>query len=119
MAIHNKTGQYGEKLAVQYFGERGYDILHTNWRHRHWEVDVIASKNGKLHLIEIKTRRSARFGLPENSISPKKIQNLLNAASAYLQQFPSWEKIQVDVLAISLTGKETAKFFLIEDVYCY
>jgi putative endonuclease len=119
MAKHNHTGAFGEELAVAYFRQKGYEILHCNWRHRHWEVDIIASKTGKLHFIEIKTRRSARFGLPENSISPKKIQNLLNAASVYLERYPGWTKIQVDVLSIVLEGSSVKEFFLIEDVYNY
>lgn len=119
MAKHNETGAYGEELAVKYFRERGYEIRHCNWRHKHWEVDIIASRADKLHFIEIKTRRSLHFGLPETSISRKKIQNLLNAASVYLELYPEWKKIQVDVLSITLEGQEVKEFFLIEDVYNY
>ena len=43
MAHHNTTGTLGEKMALKYLSEKGFVILHQNWRHSHWEVDIIAS----------------------------------------------------------------------------
>jgi putative endonuclease len=57
MATHNHTGTTGEKLGADYLQQTGFTILEKNWRHSHWEVDIIASKNNTLHFIEIKTRR--------------------------------------------------------------
>ena len=48
MAKHTDTGKVGEELAVNYFSQNGYVILHKNWRHSHWEVDIIAT-NGRCH----------------------------------------------------------------------
>ena len=45
MARHIKTGELGEKLALDYFQKKGYVILEQNWRYSHWEVDIIASHN--------------------------------------------------------------------------
>ena len=45
MAKHTDTGKVGEELAVNYFSQNGYVILHKNWRHSHWEVDIIATKD--------------------------------------------------------------------------
>ncbi len=118
MALHNITGKYGETLAVAYFSEKGYNIIHQNWRNARFEVDIIASKTDTLHFIEVKTRRTKKFGLPEESVSPKKIKNLIDASAIYLHENPQWIKIQFDVLAITL-GKsvEENEYFLIEDVY--
>ncbi|HEY4874137.1 MAG TPA: YraN family protein [Puia sp.] len=44
MATHNDLGKNGEKLAKEYFEKNNYEILHLNWRHSHFEVDIIASK---------------------------------------------------------------------------
>ena len=77
MAKHTDTGKVGEELAVNYFSQNGYVILHKNWRHSHWEVDIIATKDNLLHFIEVKTRTTKKFGLPEESVTKKKIQNLL------------------------------------------
>ena len=117
MAEHNLTGNTGEALGAVYLSEKGYDILHQNWRHSHWEVDIIASKENVLHFIEVKTRRTKKFGHPEESVTKKKIQNLINASEEYLYQFPQWKRIQFDILSITILKNEPAEYFFIEDVY--
>lgn len=117
MAHHNSTGNEGELLARHFFEQKGYRLLHTNWRHRHWEVDLIAHKEDTLHFIEVKTRRTQKFGRPEESVTRKKLQNLIQAAEEYLHQYPQWKRIQFDVLAITLLKNKAPDFFLLEDVY--
>ncbi len=117
MAKHRHTGILGETLAVEYFFNQGYKILHRNWRHAHWEVDIIAEKEPVLHFIEVKTRRTKRFGLPEDNVNKKKMQNLVSAAEAFLYQFPHWKRIQFDILSITMLHNEPVEYFLIEDVY--
>ncbi len=117
MASHNDTGLSGEKMAVMYFMEKGFTILGQNWRHAHLEVDIIASKDGILHFIEVKTRRTKKFGYPEEAVSKKKIQNLINAAEEYVYQNPEWKRIQFDILSISILKGEPVEYFLIEDIY--
>jgi putative endonuclease len=117
MAHHNLTGHTGEDLAAKYLSEKGYNILHRNWRHARWEVDIIADKNGILHFVEVKTRRSRKFGHPEEQVDDKKIQNLLNASEEYLYQNPQWKRIQFDILSITMLPGESAEFFFIEDVF--
>ena len=56
MALHHQTGKTGEALAAVYLLEKGFRIIHQNWRHSHWEVDIIAQKDHILHFIEVKTR---------------------------------------------------------------
>ncbi len=117
MAQHNITGSMGEEMAVLYLQQNGFVLLHQNWRHGHWEVDVIAHKNSVLHFIEVKTRRTKNFGHPEESVNKKKIQNLVNASEEYLYQNPEWKRIQFDVLSITILKNLPAEYFLIEDVY--
>jgi putative endonuclease len=117
MAHHNHTGLLGEKMAVEYLLEKGFSILHQNWRHSHWEVDIIASLRETLHFIEIKTRRTQKFGYPEEDVTKKKMTNLINASEEYLHQHPNWKQIQFDILSITILKNKPAEFFFIEDVY--
>lgn len=117
MAEHNLTGKSGEAFAVAYLKRMHFDILHTNWRHSYYEIDIIASKNDILHFIEVKTRRSLKFGYPEESVSDKKIENLMNGADAYLSASPKWKKIQFDILSVQLRKNQEPEYFFIEDVY--
>ena len=117
MASHNQTGSTGEAMAVKYFTDSGFVILHQNWRHSHWEVDIIASKDEILHFIEVKTRRTKKFGHPEEAVSKKKIQNLINAAEEFVYKQPQWKRIQFDILSITILKDEPVEYFFIEDVY--
>ncbi len=117
MAKHNDTGKTGEAMGIEWLVANGYIIKELNWRHSHWEVDAIAEKNTVLHFIEIKTRRSKKFGLPEEKVGKKKIQNLINAAEEYLHLNPQWQRIQFNILSILIIKNEPVEYFLIEDVY--
>lgn len=116
MAKHIDTGKTGEKIAVDYLTGQGFTLLEKNWRHGHWEVDVIASKEKVLHFIEIKTRRSRKFGYPEEDVTRKKVVNLINAAEEYLIQHQPNSRIQFDILSIYLGRDAAPEFFFIEDV---
>ena len=117
MAHHNSTGKLGEQMASEYLSKNGFVILHKNWRHSHWEVDIIASMKGILHFIEVKTRRTKKFGYPEDDVTKKKVTNLINASEEFLLIYPEWKLIQFDILAINLSGNEPTEFFFIEDVH--
>jgi putative endonuclease len=117
MTSHNQFGKSTEILAAVFFREKGFDILFSNWRHSHYEIDLIAIKNNKLHFIEVKGRRSNRFGHPEENVTPKKFKYLLNAADEFLHQHPQYKHVQYDILAITILKNQEPEYFLIEDVY--
>jgi putative endonuclease len=51
--------------------------------------------------VEVKTRSSTAYGLPEDSITPRKQAHLLAAAQAYLQAHPELEgDWRIDVIAV-------------------
>ena len=117
MANHNITGKNGEALALAYLIRNHFVMLHTNWRHSHYEIDIIAHKGDVLHFIEVKTRRSLTYGYPEESVTRKKMENLINGAEAFLSEYPQWKRIQYDILSINLFKNHDPEYFFIEDVY--
>ena len=72
MAEHNDLGKLGEELAVEFLEKNGYSILETNWTFQKAEVDIIAKKDGILAVVEVKTRSSIDFGLPQDFVKPNK-----------------------------------------------
>ncbi len=104
-------------MAEDYISSNGFTILHRNWRYSRYEIDLIASKENILHFIEVKTRRSVNFGLPEENVDLKKLQHVMTAAEEFLYQNPAWKLVQYDVLSIILDKDDNAEFFFIEDVY--
>lgn len=117
MTDNKATGNEGEALAATYLTQNGYTILEKNWRHRRWEVDIIACKGKFLHIFEIKTRKSNRFGNPEESITRDKMDAMKNCAEEYQYNNPQWKFLQFNVLAITMHYNEPIEYFLIEDVY--
>lgn len=115
MLYKNDTGFWGEELAAKFLEKKGYALLHRNWRFKKFEVDIIACKGEMLHFIEVKSRKSNKYGYPEENVSKAKIKNLINASVAFIEQNPQWKRIQFDVLAVTFT--QPVDFFLIEDVF--
>jgi putative endonuclease len=114
---HHDTGKKGEDMAVDYLQQQKFTVLHRNWRHARYEIDVIACRDNVLHIIEVKTRTSLLFGYPEESVSKKKINNLLQGARAFMVQYPQWRQVQYNILSITLLKNQPPEFFFIEDVY--
>jgi putative endonuclease len=117
MAIHNDLGKQGEELAAAWLEEKGYTLLHRNWRHRSLEIDIVATKGKFLYFIEVKTRNFSRYGHPEDSVTKKKFKKLQRAADEYLFQNPGHPWIQYHILSITLHKEKEPEYFLIEDVF--
>jgi putative endonuclease len=112
-------GKRGESLAAEWLVLQGYEVLHGNWRYSKFEIDIDAKKEITLHFIEVKTRCGSRFGLPEERVNEKKIQNLLKVGEELLFQNPHWKTVQVDILSISINKNGEKECFLIEDAYLF
>ena len=111
MAEHNDLGKEGEKLAVEFLEKNGYKILEKNWTFQKAEIDVIAQKDRILAVVEVKTRSSIDFGLPQDFVKPKKIQLLVKAVNEYVTKNDLDLKVRFDIIAIH---KNTAQKFVIE-----
>jgi putative endonuclease len=117
MALHLELGKKGEQMAEQYLIQKGFTVLHRNWRHAKYEVDLIALKGPVLHFIEVKLRSSKDFGPPEKKVTKKKFRNLLMAADEFLFQHLQYRHVQFDILAINLQKDGEPNLLFIEDVY--
>jgi putative endonuclease len=100
MAEHNELGKFGEELAVEFLQQNGYTILETNWSFQKAEIDIIAQIGNTLAVVEVKTRSSIEFGLPQDFIKPKKIQLLVKAVNEYVTKNDLEFSIRFDVIAV-------------------
>ena len=117
MALHNELGKEGEQMAINWLVERGYVILHRNWRHSHYEIDIVAKKGEKLHIVEVKARHGNKYGNPEDSVTKKKFKHLQRATDEFLFRNPGYKWLQYDILAITLHPYKEPELFLLEDVF--
>ena len=114
MAAHNELGKLGEDLAVDYLKKNGYTILDTNWTFQKAEIDIIAQKENTLAIVEVKTRSSLEFGLPQDFVKPKKVQLLVKAVDAYVNAKDLDLEVRFDIIAINKEGKTFAIEHLID-----
>ncbi|RYQ00166.1 endonuclease [Bifidobacterium pseudolongum subsp. globosum] len=99
-------GRYGEAATCQWLRERSWHILDVNWRTRYGEIDIIAlTPHRTIVFVEVKTRRTTRYGLPQEAVHPAKQMNLRRAATQWLtQQTPKVPHIGIrfDVMAVQV-----------------
>lgn len=81
-----RLGDRGEEAARRFLQARGYQILAAKYRCPRGEVDLVVRDGDELVFVEVRTRRSAAFGTPEESVTPAKVRHLLAACQHYLQQ---------------------------------
>jgi putative endonuclease len=118
MNYRQNLGRWGEKTAERFLIRKGYQIIGKNVRTPYGEIDLIGEQGGVIVFIEVKTRSSTDFGLPEEGITPKKQARMVNAAEAYMQDHPDlsmgW---RLDVIAIrKIPGNQLPEIVHFENV---
>ena len=117
MAEHNELGKLGEELAVEYLQKEGYEILETNWVFQKAEIDIIAKKGEIIAVIEVKTRSSIEFGLPQDFVKPKKIQLLVKAINEYIISNNLDSEVRFDIISIHKDEKNFKIEHLVDAFY--
>lgn len=80
-----RFGRSSEQMAAAFLKRNGYRILEYNYRTRVGEIDIVAQHSGTLVFVEVKARRSGRYGNPKRAVTPAKQRKLSMAALAYLK----------------------------------
>ena len=105
-------GKHGETKAKEYLMAKGYEVVKENFRYQRAEVDLIVKDEIKklLVFVEVKTRRSKKFGEPEEAVTEQKQGQLIKSAEGFLMDnagYVDYNK-RFDVVTIYIEGeKET------------
>jgi putative endonuclease len=99
-----RIGEQGESLAADYLRTEGFTVLENNYHSRYGEIDLVAEKDHCIIFVEVKTRTSQKFGLPEESVTPEKLARIFDTALFWMQEHPGKpDDWRVDVISILLT----------------
>ena len=99
-------GAFGERYARAHLEKSGYRIIESNARLPSGEIDIVAEEGGFLALVEVRTRRGDRFGIPEESITEAKAQKLIDLGHEYVEAHPKWaDRWRIDVVAVEIGGR--------------
>ena len=101
----DNIGKFGEDIASKYLEEKGYKIKERNYRTFLGEIDIITEYKGSIIFIEVKTRRSDKFGYPEEAINFNKQQKIIKNALCYLAKYNLWKtNYCFDVILVSISN---------------
>ena len=112
-------GKYGEDLACKYLETKGYKIKERNFHTFLGEIDIISEYKGDIVFVEVKTRRSDKFGYPEEAINYNKQRKIIKNALCYLAKYNLWKNNYCfDVILISISNhKEIKRIKHIKDAF--
>lgn len=79
-------GKFGEEAARRFLKNRNYKIVNKNYRTPFGEIDIVAYKQRSFIFVEVKTRTSLNFGLPEEAVGKKKRISMIKAARFYMKK---------------------------------
>lgn len=110
-------GQQWEDLAEKRLKSEGYRILDRNFRTKAGELDFVAQEGKTLCFIEVKGRRSLRFGTPAEAVTIEKQRRMTRAAEAYLQSKRLFDSVcRFDVVTI-LEADCAARIEILRDAF--
>lgn len=99
-------GKSGEEAAAEFLKAQGYSILFRNYKSKLGEIDIIARDNDTYCFIEVKTRRSDRYGLSQEAVLVHKEKQICKAALGFLKKNNLLEKkARFDIVAINYAGQ--------------
>jgi putative endonuclease len=117
MSKAHQLGKKGELIAQKYLLNKGWTILESNWRYSRAEVDLIAKDGPVLVFVEVKTRSSDYFGLPEEFVMEDKESLLAGAASAYMEKTGHDWEIRFDIIGIVFHNEQQYELKHIPDAF--
>ncbi len=109
-------GKKGEEIAANFLIKNGYDIIERNWHFRHKEIDLIASKEDMLVIVEVKYRKTDVFENPQDAVTKKKQKFIISATSEYIRLNEIDLDTRFDIISI-VDDNEKPKINHIKDAF--
>lgn len=117
-AGHIDLGRAGEDAAAAYLKADGYRILERNWTAKQFEIDIIASRDGTLVFVEVKTRKADSLASPEDALTASKERALVRGAALYLSKKGKWEMpCRFDLCAVTVQDDGSLHVLHIPNVF--
>ena len=102
-----ELGDLGERFALQYVREKGFQVVTTNYRFKRNEVDIICEEQDCFIFIEVKTRQTAQIGPPWKAVTRHKQKQIIKCAHHYLVSKDHDKEARFDIISIVHNSKGT------------
>ena len=98
-----QTGKLGEDIAVDYLKNEGYRIIERNYRCVFGEIDIVATDRNVIVFVEVRSRKSAKYGSPQESVGLNKKMKVSKIALNYLKEKQFQDcRARFDVVAVKI-----------------
>ena len=100
-----EIGNKYEDKSVKILVKEAYKILERNYQNRFGEIDIIAEKNKEIVFIEVKYRKTSKFGYGYEAVDRRKIMKILKLANYYIQS-KKYQNYKIRFDCMSYLGDE-------------
>ncbi|MGR9100037.1 MAG: YraN family protein [Gammaproteobacteria bacterium] len=116
-APHLLRGAQAEDRALAYLAERGFRLLQRNYRCPAGEIDLIMEDGAVLAFIEVRFRKSSRYGNAAESVTPVKQSRIIKTANHYLAAHRPDRPVRFDVVTVSPAPDGQFRLDLIKNAF--
>jgi len=99
------VGAWGERIAAQWLAARGWSVLHRRFRSGRRDIDLVVRRGSTVAFVEVKTRRTLRYGDPVAAVGYGKLEQLRRSALVWiLRHGMAGLDYRVDVCGVLIQG---------------
>jgi putative endonuclease len=100
-----RRGLWGERVAMAHLVRGGWTIEAHRFRLGHRELDIVARKGRLVAIVEVKTRASASYGQPAESVLWRKRRTIAQVAEVWRERHGRRNDVfRFDVIEVRVAG---------------
>jgi TIGR00252 family protein len=80
-----EIGSKYEDKSVEILIKNSYKVLERNYQNKYGEIDIIAQKDDEIVFVEVKYRKTNKFGYGYEAVDRKKLFKIVKLAQLYMQ----------------------------------
>lgn len=111
------TGLIGEKLALEFLKNKGFELITKNYASRYGEIDIIMCNDNYIIFVEVKSRKNTRYGTPAQAVTYKKQKKIIITASEWITLNKINLQPRFDVVEVYMDSYKKTKIVHIENAF--
>jgi Holliday junction resolvase-like predicted endonuclease len=105
-----QLGDQAEARACDHLRAAGYQIVARNWKTKACEIDIVATRAGRLYFVEVKYRQTDEFGDGLAAVTRRKLAQMKRGGELYVQlqglAGADWRLATISVAGADFTVQE-------------
>jgi len=106
-----ELGIKGEELAEAFLKDSGYTVIKRNHRIGHSDIDILARDGEVLVFVEVRTKSRADRGMPEESLTARKLWRMKKTAELYIARNHYQGPARLDAVCIIIDDADSIRHF--------